>query len=174
MGHQRSLPHAQAHRSLAAGHSNGRGCRTRGGGGKGEHGGPGSELTGARKVAEQRRISDEGGGWESSGAGHSGLKNGARRGGRGAVGEGDAGAPFYSVRGGAGRSSVGGEQAAAVVHHNGGGGGHFGRGSTEVVVGSDDGGGALAITGAEWAPRGGARAPARRRRRMRPLIQGGR
>jgi hypothetical protein len=94
MGHQRSLPHAQAHRSLAAGRSNGQGCRTRGGGGKGEHGGPGSELTGARKVAEQRRISDEGGGWESSGAGHSGLKNGARRGGEERWEEGIPGCPF--------------------------------------------------------------------------------
>jgi hypothetical protein len=91
-------------------------------------------------VAEQRCIGGEGGGRESSGAGRSGLINGAWRSGGGVVGGGDAGASFYSVRGGAGSPSIGGERAVAVVHHNGGGGRRFGRGSAGVVVGSDQGG----------------------------------
>jgi hypothetical protein len=81
----------------------------------------------------------------------------AQKWGKEAVGGGDAGAPFYNVGGGAGRPGVGGERVAAVVRHSGGGN-HFGRGSTRVVVGSDEGG-ALAVTGAEGAPGGGA--PAR-------------
>jgi hypothetical protein len=48
-------------------------------GGKGEHRGPGSRLTGARKAAEWWHVGGEGSGGESSGAGHSGLGNGARR-----------------------------------------------------------------------------------------------
>jgi hypothetical protein len=43
------LPHARAHRSSVSGCSSGRGCRTRGGGGKGEHGGPSSRLTRLRR-----------------------------------------------------------------------------------------------------------------------------
>jgi hypothetical protein len=138
---QQPLPLARAHRSSASGRSNGRGCRTRGGGGKGEHGGPGFRLTEAQKAVERRRIGGEGGGGESSGVGRSGLRNGARRSGGGEVGGGDAGAPFYRVGGGAERLGVGGERVVAVVHHNGGGGSHFGRGLTWVVVGSDKGGG---------------------------------
>jgi hypothetical protein len=72
--------------------------------------------------------------------GRSGLRNGARRSGGGAVGGWDARAPFYTVGGGTGWLGSGGEWAAAVVCHNGGGGDHFGRGSAEVVVGSDEGG----------------------------------
>jgi hypothetical protein len=91
-------------------------------------------------VAKRWRIGGEGSGRESSGAGRSGLKNGARRSGGGAVRGGDVGAPFYRIGGGAGRSGIGGEQAVAVVHHNGGGCGRFRRVSTRVVVGSDEGG----------------------------------
>jgi hypothetical protein len=66
-------------------------------------------------------------------------KNGARRSGGGAVGGGDARAPFHRFRGGAGQTDIRGEQALAVVRHNGGGGGRFRRGSSRVVVGSDEG-----------------------------------
>jgi hypothetical protein len=83
-----------------------------------------------------------GGDRESSGAGHSGLKNGARRSMGGVVGGGDDGAPFYRVVGGAGRPDIRGEWVAVVVHHNGGGGGRFRRGSIGMVVGCDEGGGA--------------------------------
>jgi hypothetical protein len=71
--------------------------------------------------------------------GRSGLGIGARRSEAGAVGGGDAGVPFYRVRGGAGRPSDGGEWAAVVVHHDGGGGGRFGRGLAGAVMGSDEG-----------------------------------
>jgi hypothetical protein len=114
--------------------------------------GPGSRLTGAQKVAERRHVGGEGGGGESSDAGHSGLRNGARRSG--------------------GVAGVRGEQAVAVVRHNGDGGGRFGRGSTEVVVGSDEGEGAPVVTGAKGVSRGGARTHARRQ--WRPLVRGGR
>jgi hypothetical protein len=70
---------------------------------------PGSELTGARKVVERRHISGEGGGGQSAGVGRFRLRNGARRSGGGAVGGGDAGAPFYRVGGGAGPPGIGGE-----------------------------------------------------------------
>jgi hypothetical protein len=66
----------------------------------------------------------------------------------------DAGAPIYSVGGGAGRPGIGEEQEAAVVCHNGDEGSHFGRGSAGVMVGSDEGG-ALAVMGAEAALGGG-------------------
>jgi hypothetical protein len=46
--------------SSASGSSGGRGHRMRGGG-RGQHGGPGSRLTGARKAAECRRDDGEGG-----------------------------------------------------------------------------------------------------------------
>jgi hypothetical protein len=46
------------------------------------------------------RVGGEGGSGKSSGVGRSGLENGARRSGGGAVGGGDARAPFYRVRGG--------------------------------------------------------------------------
>jgi hypothetical protein len=75
-----------------------------------------------------------------------------RRGGGGA----DARAPFFRVRGGAGRPGVGEERAAAVVRHNGDEGGHFRRGSAGVVVGSDEGWGAPAVTGAEATSGGGS------------------
>jgi hypothetical protein len=91
------LPRAQTHRSSASGRSGGRGCRTRGGGGKGEHGGPYSGLTEAQMAVERRCVDSEGGGGESSSAGCSGLGNGAMRSGGGVVGGGDAGAPFYRV-----------------------------------------------------------------------------
>jgi hypothetical protein len=71
--------------------------------------------------------------------GRSGLRIGERRSGGEAVGGGDAGSPFYSVGGGAGRPGDGGEWATVVVHHDGGGSGHFGRGSAGAVVGSDEG-----------------------------------
>jgi hypothetical protein len=80
--------------------------------------------------------------------GGSGLIIWARRSGGEAMGGGDAGAPFYRVRGGAGRPGDGGKHAASVVHHDGGGGGCFGRGSAGAVVGSDEGG-ALAVLGAD-------------------------
>jgi hypothetical protein len=140
---RRPVPHARAHQSSASGRSGGRGCRTRGGGGKGEHGGPGSGLTMPRKAGEWRHIGGEGGGGESSGTCRSGLGNGARWSEGGELGGGDAGAPFYRVRGAAGRPGVEGERAVAVVRHNGVGGGRFGRGWTGVVVGSDEGGGVL-------------------------------
>jgi hypothetical protein len=92
--------------SLAFGRSGCRGCQMRGRGGKGEHGGSGFGLTGARKAAEQWRIGGEGSGRESSSAGRSGLRNGARRSEGGAMGGGDTGAPFYRVRGGAGRPGI--------------------------------------------------------------------
>jgi hypothetical protein len=114
-----------------------------------EHRGPGSKLTRARKVAEWQRIGGEGGGRKNSSVGRSGIKNGARRSGGGAVGGGDAGAPFYRVRGGAGWLSIRGESVAAVVHHNGGGGGRFRRGSSGVVVGSYEGGGCSGRYGSE-------------------------
>jgi hypothetical protein len=82
----------------------------RGGGGKREHGGPGSGLTGAQRKVERRHIGGEGGDRESSGTGHSALENQARRSGGG----GDAGAPFYRVGGGAGRPGIRGEWAVAV------------------------------------------------------------
>jgi hypothetical protein len=80
---------------------------------------------------------------ESSVRAHSGRGERGRRGVGGAVGGADAGVPFYRVRGGAGRSSIGEEWAMKVVHHNGDEGGRFGRGSTWVVVGSDEGVGVL-------------------------------
>jgi hypothetical protein len=54
------------------------------------------------------------------------------------VGQVDVGAPFYRVRGGAGRSGAGEERAVVVVRHNGDEGGCFRRGSAELVVGSDE------------------------------------
>jgi hypothetical protein len=148
---QRPLPRARAHRRLASGRCGGLGYRTRGGGGKGEHGGPGSGLTRAQKVVKRRRVGDERGDVESSGAGHSGLENGQG----GAVGGGDAEAPFYRVRGGVGRPDIRGERVAAVVRHNGGGGGCSRRGSARWWWGVMRGGGAPAVTGAEWVPGGG-------------------
>jgi hypothetical protein len=47
----------------------GRGCRTRGGGGRGKHGGPGFGLTGAQKAAERWHDDDEGSGRGALGAG---------------------------------------------------------------------------------------------------------
>jgi hypothetical protein len=149
------LTHARSHWSLASDRPGGWGCWTRGGG-KREHGGPDSELIGARKVTEWRHVHGEGGSEESFGAARSGLKNGARRSGGGAVEVGVAGAPFYRVGGVVGRLGVGGEWAAAVVCHNGGGGGRFEIGSAKVVVGSDEGG-APAVTGVEEVPGGGGR-----------------
>jgi hypothetical protein len=124
-------------------------------------------------VAKRWRIGGEGSGRESSGAGRSGLKNGARRSGGGAVRGGDVGVPFYRIGGGAGRSGIGGEQAVAVVHHNGGGCGRFRRVSTRVVVGVMRGG-TPAVTGVEGAPGGGARMHARRCQWLQPSVRGGR
>jgi hypothetical protein len=50
---------------------------------------------------------------------HSGRGERGRRDGGGAVGGEDAGEPFYWVRGGVGRPSVGEERAPTVVRHNG-------------------------------------------------------
>jgi hypothetical protein len=66
---------------------------------------------------------------ERSAQARSGHGERGRRGGGGAVGGVDAGACFYRVRGGAGRSDIGEERAAAVVRHNGDEGDRFGRGS---------------------------------------------
>jgi hypothetical protein len=60
---------------------------------------------------------------------HSGCRDRGRRGGGGAVGGVNVGAPFCRVGGGAGWSGVGEEWAVAVVRHNGDEGGSFGRGS---------------------------------------------
>jgi hypothetical protein len=68
------------------------------------------------------------------------VARGSEMGHGGAVGGGDAGAPFYRVGEGPRLPGVGGERVAAVVRHNGGGGGYFGRGSARFVVGSDEGG----------------------------------
>jgi hypothetical protein len=120
--------------------------------GKGSMGVP---VPGSPGLRRRWSVNGEGGGGESSCAGRSGLRNGARRSGGGAVGGGDAGVPFYRSGGGAGRPGIGGERGVAVVCHNGGGGGCFGRGSAGVVVGSDEGG-TPAVTGAEGASEGGA------------------
>jgi hypothetical protein len=61
------MPRARAHQVLASGSSNGRGHRTRGGGGRGKHGAPGSGLTGSRKAAERRHDGSEGGGGRCAG-----------------------------------------------------------------------------------------------------------
>jgi hypothetical protein len=79
------------------------------------------------------------------------------------VGGGDAGAPFYRVVGGVGRSGVRGERAVAVVHHNGGGGDRFRGGSGGVVVRSDEGVLWL-LRERKGAPGGGARVHLRRQR----------
>jgi hypothetical protein len=83
--------------------------------------------------------------------GHSRLRIGARRSGGGAVGGGDAEAPFYRVGGGAGWPGDRGEQVAVGVHHNGGGGGRFGRGSVGAVVGMMRG-----VLRPFWEQKGGA------------------
>jgi hypothetical protein len=93
---------------------------------------------------------------ERSARAHSGGGERGRRGGGGA----DAEAPFYRVRGGAGRPSVGEEWAVAVVCDNGDEGSRLGWGSSGVVVGSDEGGGAPTVMGEEATLRGGARARA--------------
>jgi hypothetical protein len=125
--------------------------------------GLGSGLTGAWKAVERRRVSGQGGGGESFGVGRSGLGNGATRSGGGAVGRGNVRASFYRVRGGAGRSGIGGERAAAMVRHNVDGGGRFGRGSAGVVVVSDEGG-CSGCCGSGRAPGGSACVHMRRRR----------
>jgi hypothetical protein len=61
----------------------------------------------------------------------SGRGERGRRGGGGAVGGADAGAPFYRVGRVAGQPSVEEELAAAVVLHNGDECVHFRRGSSE-------------------------------------------
>jgi hypothetical protein len=94
---------------------------------------------------------------ERSARAHSGGGERGRRGGQKA----DAEAPFYRVRGGAGRPSVGEEWAVAVVCDNGDEGGRLGWGSAGVVVGSDEGGGgAPTVMGEEATLRGGAHARA--------------
>jgi hypothetical protein len=65
----------------------------------------------------------------SSASGRSDARELRPRGGGGAVGGVDAGAPFYRVGGGAGRSGIGEEWAVKVVRHNGDEGSRFGRGS---------------------------------------------
>jgi hypothetical protein len=68
---------------------------------------------------------------ERSARAHSGRGERGRRGGGGAVGGANAGAPFYRVGGGAGQPSIGEERAAAAVRHNGDEGDRFGRGSAK-------------------------------------------
>jgi hypothetical protein len=98
---------------------------------------------------------------------------GSKMGQGGAVGGGDAGAPFYRVSGGAGRPGVRGEWAVMVVHHNGGGGGPFRRGSAGVVVGSDE----VGCSGRYESGRGTGRRRARARVAAAvatAVVQGGR
>jgi hypothetical protein len=79
------LPRAQDRRGLASGSSGGQGRRTRGGGGRGKHGVPGSGLTGARKAAERQRDDGEGNGGRCAGErlarAKREVKEGVRRGG---------------------------------------------------------------------------------------------
>jgi hypothetical protein len=77
-------------------------CRTRGGGGKGGHGVPVPGSLGLRRWRSGGTSAVKAVAGESSDAGHSGLGNGARRSGGGAVGGGDVGATFYRVGGVAG------------------------------------------------------------------------
>jgi hypothetical protein len=68
------LPRMGAHRSSASGRSGGRELWSRGGGGRGKHGGPDSRLTRARMAAEQRRDDGEGGGGGALGTGSLGAR----------------------------------------------------------------------------------------------------
>jgi hypothetical protein len=89
---------------------------------------PGSPRLGRRRscgAAMVKAAVDERSARARSGHGERG-----RMGGGGAVGGANARAPFYRVRGGAGRPSIVEERAAAVVRHNGDEGGRFRRGST--------------------------------------------